>query len=70
MPTSQKAQCVSIHIPNALCKEIIAVRCENHMKHVNTFCGQNVESFYVKADGVHRQPLGCRSVIKLLVMQR
>jgi len=29
-------------------KEIIAVCCEIHKKHINTLCGQNVESLNVK----------------------
>jgi hypothetical protein len=31
-----------------LYREIMAVRCEIHTKHVNTLCGQNVELLNVK----------------------
>jgi hypothetical protein len=34
-----------------LFREIIAVYCENHMKHINTLCGQNAELLYVEACG-------------------
>jgi hypothetical protein len=36
-----------------LFREIIAVYCENHMKHTNTLRGQNAEFYYVKAGGIH-----------------
>jgi hypothetical protein len=31
--------------------ETVAVYCENHTEHTNTFCGQNAE--YVKAAGTY-----------------
>jgi hypothetical protein len=34
-----------------LFKGIIAVCTEKHMKHMNTFCGQNVELMNVKVGG-------------------
>ena len=36
-----------------LCREIIAVSYENHTKHINTVCGQNVE-LYIKIQFVLR----------------
>jgi hypothetical protein len=33
--------------------EIIAVYCENRMKHTNTFCGQNTEISCVKTAGTN-----------------
>jgi hypothetical protein len=32
----------------------VAVYCENHMEHMNTLCGQNVEFYCVKAGGTTR----------------
>jgi hypothetical protein len=32
-----------------LFKKIIAVFCENHMKHINTLCDQNAEFMNIKA---------------------
>jgi hypothetical protein len=34
-----------------LFKEITAVYSENHMKHINTLCGQNAELLIIKAGG-------------------
>jgi hypothetical protein len=34
-----------------LFKEVSFVYCENHIKPINTLCGQNAESLIVKADG-------------------
>jgi hypothetical protein len=31
--------------------ETVAVYCENHTEHTNTFCGQTAEFWYIKADG-------------------
>jgi hypothetical protein len=31
----------------------IAVYCENHMKHINTLCGQNTELLIVKVSGTY-----------------
>ena len=36
-----------------LYREIIAVCSENHTKHINTLCGQNVE-LYIKTQSVPR----------------
>jgi hypothetical protein len=40
-----------------LFREIIAVCYENHRKPINTFCGQNVELFIIKAGGTYRYHL-------------
>jgi hypothetical protein len=34
-------------------REIMAVCSEIHTKHINTVCGQNVEFFNVKPDGIY-----------------
>jgi hypothetical protein len=31
----------------------IAVKCENHTKPINTLCGQNIDGFDVKTDGIY-----------------
>jgi hypothetical protein len=36
-----------------LFREELAVYCENHMEHINTLCGQNVEFQYVKSRGTY-----------------
>ena len=36
-----------------LYREIIAVCCEIHTKHINTACGQNVGFLIVKPGGTH-----------------
>jgi hypothetical protein len=36
-----------------LFKEIIAVYCKNHMKRINTLCGQNAELLNVKPGGTY-----------------
>jgi hypothetical protein len=36
-----------------LYKETTTIYCENHLKHTNTFCGQNAEFYYVKAGGTY-----------------
>jgi hypothetical protein len=36
-----------------LCRETIAVYCENYMKHTNTLCEQNAEFQYVKTGGTY-----------------
>jgi hypothetical protein len=43
-------------------REIIALYCENNMKHINTFCGQITKLFTVKAGGT------CSSLC-VLIMQ-
>jgi hypothetical protein len=36
--------------------EIIAVYCENHTEHINTLCGQNAETLYIRIQFVpHRK---------------
>jgi hypothetical protein len=39
-----------------LYREVIAVCCEFHTKHINTLCGQNVELLYVKL-AVYKDPV-------------
>jgi hypothetical protein len=36
-----------------LFRERVAIYCENHMGHVSTLCGQNVEVLNVKAGGAY-----------------
>jgi hypothetical protein len=36
-----------------LFRETVAVYCENHTEHINTFCGQKAEFWYVKAGGIY-----------------
>jgi hypothetical protein len=50
--TSQETNYVSVAMANRLmlCMEIIAVYRLNRMKRKNTFCGQNPEYLYNKAD--------------------
>jgi hypothetical protein len=53
--TAKKTQHFTITKINwlTLFKEIIAVYTENHMKHINTLCGQNSELLNVKVGGTH-----------------
>jgi hypothetical protein len=53
--TSQETHYVSTTKPNRLMLfgETVVVYCENHMEHTNTFCGQNVEFWYVKVGGIY-----------------
>jgi hypothetical protein len=53
--TIQETWCVHITETSWLMplREVIAVYCENHMKHINTLCGQTAEYFIVKADGTY-----------------
>jgi hypothetical protein len=37
-----------------LFRETVAVYCENHTKHTNTFSGHNAEFWFVKAGGVSK----------------
>jgi hypothetical protein len=49
---------ISITKPNwlMLFREIIAVYCENYTEHINTPCGQNAETLYVRIQSVpHRK---------------
>jgi hypothetical protein len=52
---SKKTQPVTITKINwlMLFKEIIPVYSENHMKPINTLCGQNTELLIVKAGGTY-----------------
>jgi hypothetical protein len=36
-----------------LCREIMAVYCENHTEYVNTLCGQNAELFSIEVYGIY-----------------
>jgi hypothetical protein len=52
--TSKKTQHFTItKIIRLMCLEIIVVCTENHMKPINTLCGQNAELLIVKADGTY-----------------
>jgi hypothetical protein len=54
-----------------LYRETTTVYCENHLKHTNTFCGQNAELYYVEAGGTYRATelkglrVHCCSVLEL-----
>ena len=43
-----------------LYKEIIAVCSQNHTKHINTLCGQNVELLCVKPSGTNSEHWGLK----------
>jgi hypothetical protein len=48
-----------------LFRETVAVHCENHTEHTDTFCGQTAEFWYVKAGGTysnHRALKGFKNV--------
>jgi hypothetical protein len=53
--TSQETHYVSAtkHSRLTLFRETVAVYCENHTEHTNTFCGQNAGFWYVKAGGTY-----------------
>jgi hypothetical protein len=53
--TAKKTQLFTITKINwlTLFKEIIAVFTENHMKSINTLCGQNAELLVTKAGGTY-----------------
>jgi hypothetical protein len=56
--TSQETHYVSATETNRLMLfgETIAVYCENHTEHVNTLCGQNAETLYIRIQFVpHRK---------------
>jgi hypothetical protein len=39
-----------------LVRETVAVYCENHTEHINTLCGQNAETLYIRIQSVlHRK---------------
>jgi hypothetical protein len=39
-----------------LFEETVAVYCENHTEHLNTVCGQNAETLYIRIQSVpHRK---------------
>jgi hypothetical protein len=44
-----------------LFRETVAVYCENHMEHINTLCGQNAETLYIRIQFVpHRKLITSR----------
>jgi hypothetical protein len=47
-------------------REIVTHICENHIKHLNAFCGQNRESYYVKAGGSYSNHWALRAKLKSL----
>jgi hypothetical protein len=53
--TSQEAHYVSATETNRLmlCRETVAVYCENHTEHTNTLCGHNAEFQFVKVGGTY-----------------
>jgi hypothetical protein len=55
VPTSQKAHYVSITKTNMLMlfRETVAVYCENHTKHTNTFCRKNSEVLDIETCGTY-----------------
>jgi hypothetical protein len=56
--TSQETHYASATETNRLMQfgEVIAVYCENHMEHINTLCGQNAETLYIRIQSVpHRK---------------
>jgi hypothetical protein len=56
--TSQETHHVSATETNRLMLfgEVIAVYCENHTEHINTLCGQNAETLYIRIQFVpHRK---------------
>jgi len=48
-----------------LCREIITVCSQSHIKHINTVCGQNVELLNIKL-AVHIVTIGLQRVKTLL----
>jgi hypothetical protein len=58
--TSKETHYVSITKPNRLMlfSETVAVYCENHTEHTNTFCGKNAEFWYVKVGGTYSAHCG------------
>jgi hypothetical protein len=53
--TSQETDHVSTTKPNRLMLfgETVAVYCENHTEHTDTFCEQNVEFWWGKVSGTY-----------------
>jgi hypothetical protein len=47
-----------------LFRETVAVYCENHMEHIDTLCGQNVE-FSMLKQVVHIVTIGLQSVKRI-----
>jgi hypothetical protein len=45
-----------------LFKETVIIYCENHMKHINTLCGQNAQIYNVKASGTYNYHCASESV--------
>jgi hypothetical protein len=52
---SQETHYVSATDANRLMlfRETVAVYCENHTEHINTFCGQNAEIIVCETGGTH-----------------
>jgi hypothetical protein len=62
VPTSKEKQHLSITKINwlTLFKEIITAYSENHMKYINTLCGQNEELMIVNASGTYSYDWGLK----------
>ena len=54
VPRSKHSVSVTKTSQLMLCKEIIAVFSDIHIKHMNTLCGQNVEFLIVKAGAIFK----------------
>jgi hypothetical protein len=50
-----------------LCREIIAVCSEIHIKHTNTLCGQNVEFVNVKHGGTYSKHCVLKSLLGMML---
>jgi hypothetical protein len=48
-----------------LFRETVAVYCENHTEHTNTFCGDNAEFYFVKASGTYSNHLNLKGQMYL-----
>jgi hypothetical protein len=46
-----------LYYKDQLIKEVIAVYCENHTKHINLFCGDNAKLLDVKVGGTYSYPM-------------
>ena len=49
VPRSKLTHCLSYKNQLVLYREVIAVCCEIHTKHINTLCWQNVEFYIIQA---------------------
>jgi hypothetical protein len=47
-----------------LCREVIAVCCEIHTKHINTLCWQNVELLNVRPGGTYSNHWALEGIVK------